>query len=157
MAKTLIEKALAWGRVKSLWIADFHSGTCNGCAVELNNCIALRRELAQLGVARVSSPLHADILIVSGLVTISAAEELKRLYEQIPAPKYVIALGACACSGGVFADCHAVCGGVDSVIPVDVFVPGCAVSPDSIIDGIRKLVEKLEQQLTDDLEAKDGY
>lgn len=89
------------------------------------------------------SPRHADILAVTGPVTLQVKRRLLRVYEQMPEPKHVIAIGSCACSGAPFKDCYSVYGGVDTIIPVDVYVPGCPPKPEAIIDGIAKLLGKI--------------
>lgn len=93
----------------------------------------------------VPSPRHADILVATGVVTKQCEQRLKRIYEQMPAPKHVIAVGACACSGGVFDGCYNVVGGVDKVIPVDVYLPGCPPKPEAMIDAALKLLTKPEE------------
>ena len=91
------------------------------------------------------SPRHADILAVTGPITQQVKKRLLRVYEQMPEPKYVIAIGSCACSGAPFKDCYNVHSGIDTVIPVDVYVPGCPPKPEAIIDGIAKLLKKLSE------------
>jgi NADH-quinone oxidoreductase B subunit len=100
-----------------------------------------RYDVERLGILLEPSPRHADVLLVTGVVTEQCAERLKRIYEQMPKPKFVVAIGACACSGGVFDGNYSVLGGVDKVIPVDIYVPGCAPKPEAIIDAIAKLLK----------------
>jgi len=99
-----------------------------------------RYDVERLGVLLEPSPRHADVLLATGVVTRQCADRLKRIYEQMPKPKSVVAIGACACSGGVFEGNYNVIGGVDKIIPVDSYVPGCAPKPEAIIDGIAKLL-----------------
>jgi NADH-quinone oxidoreductase B subunit len=139
-----LEQVKRWARVNSLWILHFNSGSCNGCDIELLATLTPRYDLERLGVKLQSSPRHADILICTGPVTRQARERLQRIYEQMPAPKYVIALGSCAISGGVFQGCHNIVGQIDEVIPVDTYVPGCPPRPEAIIDGVIKLLKKLQ-------------
>jgi Ni,Fe-hydrogenase III small subunit len=94
----------------------------------------------RLGILLEPSPRHADVLLTTGVVTQQCADRLKRIYEQMPEPKFVVAIGACACSGGVFEGNYTVLGGVDKVIPVDAYVPGCPPKPEAIMDGILKLL-----------------
>ena len=86
-----------------------------------------------------------DVLVCTGAVTLQTKDRLKQIYEQMPEPKFVIAVGTCACTGGVFDGCYCVNGGIDSVIPVDVYLPGCAARPEAIIDAVNKLLASLEK------------
>ena len=141
-----LKKLALWGRLRSPWILHFNSGSCNACDIELLAAITPRFDVERFGIKVVPSPRHADILVVTGPVTRQAAPRLKRIYEQMPNPKYVMALGTCACSGGIFRGSYAVMGGVDKVIPVDIYVPGCPPRPEAIIDGIVKLLKKMEAE-----------
>jgi len=98
----------------------------------------------RFGILLKPSPRHADILVISGGVTEQVKPRLKRIYEQMPSPKFVVALGSCGCSGGIFKDCYGIVGGADKVVPVDVYVPGCPPRPEAIIDVIAKLLAKIE-------------
>ncbi len=129
----------------SPWIAHFNTGACNGCDIEVLAALTPHYDPERFGVKLAPSIRHADILIVTGAVTKKAGERLKRLYEQMPEPKYVIAVGACACSGGVFHKSYSVMAGADKVIPVDVYVPGCPPRPEAILDAIVYLVQKLRK------------
>ena len=104
-----------------------------------------RYDVERLGILLEPSPRHADVLLVTGVVTRQCADRLRRIYEQMPRPKFVVAIGACACSGGVFEGNYNVIGGVDKIIPVDIYVPGCAPKPEAIIDGIVKLLKPAEE------------
>ena len=152
MYKEAIDKLIAWGRKKSLWIIHFNAGSCNGCGIEVVDALTPRYDLERFGMLQQGSPRHGDVLVCTGAVTLQTKDRLKQIYEQMPEPKFVVAVGACACSGGVFADCYCVNGGVDSVIPVDAYVPGCASSPDAIVDAVEKLVSALGA--TEDKEAE---
>jgi Ni,Fe-hydrogenase III small subunit len=103
-----------------------------------------------LGILLEPSPRHADVLLTTGVVTHQCADRLKRIYEQMPEPKCVVAIGACACSGGVFEGNYSVLGGVDKVIPVDAYVPGCPPKPEAIIDGILKLLQSADKAKSND-------
>lgn len=135
-----------WAQSHSPWILHYNSGSCNGCDIELLASITPRYDVERLGVRLQASPRHADILVVTGPVTLQSRERLKRIYEQMPNPKYVIALGSCGLSGGVFAGCYNVVGHLDTVIPVDVYVAGCPPRPEAVIQGITTLLEKLKGQ-----------
>lgn len=109
-----------------------------------------RYDVERLGILLEPSPRHADVLLVTGVVTRQCADRLKRIYEQMPKPKFVVAIGACACSGGVFEGNYNVIGGVDKIIPVDIYVPGCAPKPEAIIDGIVKLLKTVKEAKPND-------
>jgi membrane-bound hydrogenase subunit mbhJ len=109
-----------------------------------------RYDVERLGILVEPSPRHADTLLVTGAVTRQCAERLKRIYEQMPSPKSVVAIGACACSGGVFDGNYNVLGGADKVIPVDVYIPGCPPKPEAIIDGIVKLLRPKKEAVARD-------
>ena len=103
-------------------------------------------DFERFGIKLEPSPRHADVLLVTGDVTLQCAERLKRIYDQMPQPKFVVAIGACARSGGVFALCYNVLGGVDKVIPVNVYIPGCPPRPEAVLDGLMKLQSKIQGQ-----------
>ena len=105
-----------------------------------------RFDLERFGIINTGNPFHADILLITGGVNHQSAQVVKQIYSQMPNPKVVVAVGICACSGGIFKDCYNIYGGVDTVIPVDVYVPGCAARPQSIIDGVLQAVELLEKK-----------
>jgi len=127
----------------SPWLIHFNTGACNGCDIEVLAALTPFFDPERMGVKLAPNPRHADIMVVTGAVTKKAASRLKRLYEQMPSPKYVIAVGACAISGGVFAGSYSTVSGVDKVIPVDMYVPGCPPKPEAILDGIVKLLLKV--------------
>ncbi len=140
----ILRKAIDWGMRKSPWIIHFNAGACNGCDIETIDALAPRFDLERLGILQQGSPRHADILVCTGAVTLQTRDRLKQIYDQMPEPKYVIAVGTCACTGGIFDGCYCVMGGIDTVIPVDVYVPGCAVRPEAIIDAVQKLLDSLK-------------
>jgi len=141
---TVIEKLVTWARVKSPWIIHFNSGACNGCDIEILAALTPKFDLERFGVLLKGTPRHADVLICSGPVTRQTKDRLIRIYEQMPEPKFVVAVGTCACSGGVFDGCYNILGGINSVIPVSAYIPGCAASPQAIIDGVVKLLGSLK-------------
>ncbi len=128
------------------WLVHFNTGACNGCDIEVLAALTPFYDVERFGIKLAPSIRHGDILVVTGAVTKKAGERLKRLYEQMPGPKFVIAVGTCACTGGVFAKSYSVYAGTDKVVPVDMYIPGCPPRPEAIIDGIAKLLKKLEQQ-----------
>ncbi|HIA28781.1 MAG TPA: NADH-quinone oxidoreductase subunit B [Candidatus Marinimicrobia bacterium] len=139
---TTVEAAVNWGRKNSLWPMPFGTACCG---IELMAVLASRSDIARFGAEAIRfSPRQSDLLLVAGRITIKMMPVLQRIYEQMPEPKWVISMGACASSGGVF-DTYSVIQGVDQFIPVDVYVPGCPPRPEGLIDGlikIQKLVEK---------------
>lgn len=138
---TSVDAFFKWARSNSLW--PLTSGlSC--CAIEMMCTAAARFDLARFGyeVYR-PSPRQADLFIVAGTLTWKMAPPLKRLYEQMPNPKYVIAMGSCANEGGPFTDSYSVVPGIDKIIPVDVFVPGCPPRPEALISGLLHLKEKI--------------
>ncbi|WP_456419622.1 NADH-quinone oxidoreductase subunit B family protein [Methanocaldococcus infernus] len=129
-------------RKRSLHLCLINTGGCNGCDVEVLSCLAPRYDLEQYGIYFHNNPREADILVVSGPVTLQWKEKIKELYEKVPEPKIVIALGACALSGGIFKEGHT-CKGVLNILPVDAKVPGCPPKPAEIIKAILKVAPKL--------------
>ncbi len=142
--QTVLEQVKTWARVNSPWVIHFNSGSCNGCDIEILATLTPRYDLERLGVKLQGSPRHADILLCTGPVTRQARDRLVRIYSQMPEPKFVIAVGSCALSGGVFRGCYNVMGGIDRVIPVDAYIPGCPPRPEAIIDGVVKLLSTLQ-------------
>ena len=129
---------------KSPWILHYDGSSCNGCDIEVLACLAPVFDLERFGVINTGNPKHTDIFLVTGSVNERNLSVVKQLYSQIPNPKAVVAVGACACSGGIFKECYNIAGGVGEAIPVDVYVPGCAARPEAIIDGIVKALDKLK-------------
>jgi len=141
--KAIIPKVLSWARQKSPWILHFNSGGCNGCDIEILSLLTPRYDVERFGILKESSPRHADILICTGPVTQQVKPRLQRIYDQIPEPKWVLAVGSCSCSGGVFSGAYNILGGIEKVLPVDMFIAGCPCRPEAIIDGIIKLLEQI--------------
>jgi NADH-quinone oxidoreductase B subunit len=139
----ILAQITTWARVNSPWAIHFNSGSCNGCDIEILATLTPRYDLERLGVKLQGSPRHADVLLCTGPVTRQARERLLRTYEQMPEPKFVIAVGSCSISGGAFRGCYNVVGQIDEVIPVDVYVPGCPPRPEAIINGVVKLLDKI--------------
>jgi ech hydrogenase subunit C len=128
---------------KSPWVLHYDGSSCNGCDIEVLACLTPRYDAERLGVVNVGNPKHADILLITGGINERNLPVVRQLYEQMPEPKVVVAIGACAASGGIFKDAYNILGGADKAVPVDVYVPGCAARPESIIEGIMLAVEKL--------------
>lgn len=135
-----------WARRNSPWAIHYNSGSCNGCDIEILATLTPRYDVERLGIKLQGSPRHADVLICTGPVTRQSRERLLRIYEQMPVPKFVVAVGSCAISGGAFQGCYNVVGHIDEVIPVDIYVPGCPPRPEAIIDGVVKLLETLKSK-----------
>jgi NADH-quinone oxidoreductase B subunit len=142
---SLTDKIMNWARVKSPWILHFNSGACNACDIEIIASLAPHFDVERFGVILKATPRHADVLVCSGPVTRQIKDRLVRIYEQMPEPKFVVAVGTCACSGGVFKGCYNVEGGIDAVIPVSAYIPGCPASPGAIVDGVVKLLTSIAQ------------
>ncbi|NTU51362.1 MAG: NADH-quinone oxidoreductase subunit B family protein [Candidatus Aminicenantes bacterium] len=129
--------------MKSPWILHLNSGACNACDIEIVAALTPRFDVERFGVLLKATPRHADVIIASGPVTRQMRERIIRIYEQTPDPKFVIAVGACAMSGCVYRGAYNIMGGIDQVIPVNMYVPGCPARPDAIVDGVVKLLGKL--------------
>ena len=129
---------------RSPWILHYDGSSCNGCDIEVLACLTPLYDVERFGVVNTGNPKHADILLVTGSVNEKNIEIIENLHRQMPDPKVVVAVGACACSGGIFARAYNIQGGIDQVVPVDVYVPGCAARPESIIDGVVQGIAALE-------------
>ena len=130
---------------RSLSIREVDAGSCNGCELEIHALNNAFYDVERFGIRFVASPRHADVLLVTGPVTKNMAEALKRTWDATPAPKWVVAAGGCALDGGVFAGSYAVSGGVSSVIPVDLHIPGCPPSPTALLQGLLALLEATDR------------
>ncbi len=142
--QNVLEQVKLWARINSPWVIHFNSGSCNGCDIEILATLTPRYDLERFGVKLQGSPRHADVLVCTGPVTRQARERLVRIYEQMPDPKFVVAIGTCSISGGAFQGCYGVMDGVDKVIPVNAYIPGCPPRPEAIIDGVVKLLGSLK-------------
>ncbi|MCK7489660.1 MAG: NADH-quinone oxidoreductase subunit B family protein [Anaerotruncus sp.] len=139
----MLNKLARWSRIKSPWILHLNSGACNACDIEIVAALTPRFDVERFGILLKATPRHADVIVASGPVTRQMRERIIRIYEQTPDPKFVIAVGACAMSGCVYRGAYNVMGGLDQVIPVNMYVPGCPARPDAIVDGVVKLLGKL--------------
>ena len=142
IAITSMGKLFNWARKGSIWPVTFGLACC---AIEMMATFASRFDVERLGMIPWASPRHSDLMIVSGTVTIKMAPMLKRIYDQMPDPKWVISMGSCANSGGPFRHGYHVVKGVDRVVPVDIYVPGCPPTPDALMFGILKLQEQVAE------------
>lgn len=134
---------------KSPWIIHYDGSSCNGCDIEVLACLTPVYDVERFGVINTGNPKHADILLITGSVNEQNKAVIWQIYNQMPHPKVVAAIGICATSGGIFAECYNVLGGVDKVLPVDLYVPGCAARPEAIIDGVVKSLAILEKKRKD--------
>lgn len=134
---------------KSPWIIHYDASSCNGCDIEVLASLTPMYDVERFGIINTGNPKHADIFLVTGSVNEQNKNIIKNIYDQMPEPKVVIAVGICATSGGIFRECYNVLGGPDKIIPVDVYVPGCAARPESIIDGVVKALDILEKKKTE--------
>ncbi len=139
----MLKKVVRWSRIKSPWILHLNSGACNACDIEVVAALTPRFDVERLGVLLKATPRHADVIIATGPVTRQIKDRIIRIYEQTPDPKFVIAVGACAMSGCVYRGAYNIMGGLDQVIPVNVYIPGCPVRPDAVLDGVVKLLGTL--------------
>lgn len=139
----MLNKLARWSRIKSPWILHLNSGACNACDIEIVAALTPRFDVERFGILLKATPRHADVIVASGPVTRQMRDRIIRIYEQTPDPKFVIAVGACAMSGCVYRGAYNMLGGIDQVIPVNIYVPGCPARPDAIVDGVVKLLGEL--------------
>ena len=140
---TKVDAVLNWTRKSSVWYMLFGLACC---AIEMMQTGGPRSDLDRFGAVPRATPRVSDLIIVSGTLTLKMALRTKLLYEQMPDPKYVISMGSCANCGGLFQLAYSVCDGVDKVIPVDVYVPGCPPRPEALTEGLLKLQDKIQQE-----------
>ena len=131
---------------RSPWLIHYDASSCNGCDIEVLACLTPVYDAERFGCIVTGDPKQADIFLVTGSVNHLNAPILRNIYEQMPEPKAVVAIGACAYTGGVFSECYNISGGVASTIPVDVYVPGCAAKPESILDGVVRAAMILKEK-----------
>ena len=143
MVTTQVDAVLNWTRKSSLWYMLFGLACC---AIEMMQTGGPRSDLDRFGAVPRATPRQSDLMIVAGTLTLKMALRTKLLYDQMPDPKYVISMGSCANCGGLFQLAYSVCDGVDKVLPVDVYVPGCPPRPESLTEGLLKLQDKIQQE-----------
>ena len=140
----LLEKPINYARRKSPWILHLDTGGCNGCAIETFAVLSPRYDIERFGGLSKANPRHTDILVISGAVSRKIKPMLRRIYDQTPEPKVVMAIGSCAITKGVFHDSYNIVGPLDKVMPVDVYVPGCPPKPEAIFHGLLQALEKFK-------------
>ena len=140
---------------RSPWIVHYNASSCNGCDLELVATLTPMYDPERFGIINTGNPKHADLLLVTGSVNARNASVLETLFDQMPSPKAVVAIGICATSGCVFQEAYNVLGGVDKVLPVDVYVPGCAARPEAILDGILRALDVLERKRLESKRSSD--
>jgi Ni,Fe-hydrogenase III small subunit len=142
---------LDWCFKKSIWVYHVNAGSCNGCDIEVLDVLTPYYDCERFGIRLVHTPRHADALLVAGPVTRQVRERVLRLYDAVPEPKLVIAVGSCATGGGIWHDSYATCGGLDQVLPVSLYVPGCPPRPEAILYGVAQALglvpKKVEPQV----------
>lgn len=140
---TKLDELLNWGRKSSLWYLLFGLACC---AIEMMQTGGPRSDLDRFGSVFRATPRQSDLMIVAGTLTYKMASRCRRLYDQMPEPKYVISMGSCSNCGGLFQLSYSVCKGVDKIVPVDVYVPGCPPRPEALTEGLLKLQEKVMKE-----------
>jgi NADH-quinone oxidoreductase B subunit len=143
MLRQTINSIYRWAQKNSLWVIHYNSGGCNGCDIEILDLLTPRYDVERLGILAEGSPRHADVLLCTGPVTRQSREGLLQIYSQMPSPKWVVAVGSCSITGGVFQGSPTMLGGIDKVVPVDLYVPGCAARPEAIIAAFVQLRERI--------------
>jgi Ni,Fe-hydrogenase III small subunit len=128
---------------KSLWVFHFAGSSCNNCDIEILDCLTPRFDVERFGMKLVGSVRHADVILVTGCITKKSKPRLEEVYAQAAQPCVVIAIGTCACTGGIFRDCYTFAGPTDKVVPVAAYVPGCPPKPEAMLDGVVKLLGTL--------------
>jgi NADH-quinone oxidoreductase subunit B len=137
---TTVDKLLTWGQTSSLWIFPMATSCCG---IEFMATMASRVDLDRMGAVPRGTPRHCDVMVVAGTITVKMAPRVKKLWEQMPEPKWCVAMGSCAISGDFYRDIYSVIPGVDTFLPVDVYIPGCPPNPEALMQGMQRLQEKV--------------
>lgn len=152
MATGSVDHLLTWGSKNSLWVFPMATSCC---AIEFITSAASRVDLDQIGTIVRPTPRHSDVMVVAGTITVKMAPRVKRLWDQMPEPKWCIAMGSCAISGDFYRDIYSVIPGIDTVVPVDVYIPGCPPNADQVLAGLQRLQEKVELKRRGELPPRD--
>jgi NADH-quinone oxidoreductase B subunit len=139
----MFDRLVHWSRVKSPWVLHLNTGACNACDIEILAALMPRFDLERFGIQLKGTPRHADVILCTGPITRQNRDRVVRVFEQVPEPKFVVAVGACAMSGCVYRGSYNIMGGIDQVLPVNAYIPGCPIRPDALIDGVVKLLKSL--------------
>ncbi len=142
-----MSQVLDWCFKKSIWVYHVNAGSCNGCDIEVLDVLTPYYDCERFGIRLVHTPRHADALLVAGPVTRQVRERVLRLYDSVPDPKLVVAVGSCATGGGIWYDSYATCGGLDKVLPVSVYIPGCPPRPEAILYGVAQALGLVPKQV----------
>ncbi|MGA2819602.1 MAG: NADH-quinone oxidoreductase subunit B family protein [Anaerolineales bacterium] len=143
----MTNRLLNWCFKKSIWVYHANAGSCNGCDIEILDVLTPYYDCERFGIKLVHTPRHADALLVTGPVTRQVRERLLRLYDAVPDPKLVFAVGSCASGGGIWFDSYATCGGLDKVLPVNIYIPGCPPRPEAILYGVAEALGLVPAQV----------
>jgi len=141
---SILEKCLKRCFKKSVWVYHTNASACNGCDIEIVAALTPKYDAERFGVLQKGTPRHADVLLVTGVVTQQVKDRLRRIYDLMAAPKFVMAFGSCAIDGDIFHDGYGFAGPLDEVIPVSIYVPGCPPRPEALIDGLVKLLKGIK-------------
>lgn len=140
----MLKNVFKWGLKKSLWVYHAGASACNNCDIEILDLLTPRHDVERFGIVLVGSPRHADVLLVSGIANRQTLPRLKAVYDQVPKPNVVIAIGSCACSAQMFRDSYNYVKPIDQIIPVDIYLPGCPPKPEAMIDAVVKAIGKIK-------------
>ena len=143
LATTTVDKLLTWGATNSLWIFPMATSCC---AIEFMTAAFSRVDIDQMGAVIRATPRHCDVMVVAGTITVKMVPRVRRLWDQMPEPKWCIAMGSCAISGDFYRDIYSVVPGIDTVVPVDVYIPGCPPNSDQVMVGLERLQERIRSQ-----------
>ena len=129
----------------SPFVGHLNCGSCNGCDIEIVAALTPRFDIERFGIVLQGTPRHCDVLLCTGPVTRQMEPRVRRLYDQMPEPKFMVAVGSCACTGHIYQEAYNHCGGLDKVVPVAAYIPGCPPRPEAIVEGVIKLIIKARQ------------